>query len=299
MLRKLLFVLILSAGTAAAVEAPAPFSGVWWDPARSGNGVSLTFLPDGTWFAVVYGHDDAGEPLFLTAQGVPRRLPVGVLIPDTPPHIAEYPDPPYGEISGALLETRNGPCIGCISGAPVTTPSHYGELTIHFTSVDRAELSVAGTNWELEPLTPTPAHSFDRARFENGRLYAVTVSNADDEATVLARGVPGRGNYIGFHVPFSLECLTCDAIEDPAEAERIRRMVEGLEGFCPMVETSHCVLLLHDQGPGGISSAEPGVQYQRYPTVDGGMVGQLVGEVGRVPWSAARFEARLLDSGEN
>jgi hypothetical protein len=293
MLRTLSLLLALATAPVAALEPPAPVQGVWWDPDRAGSGLSLTFLPGGGWFVVLYAHDAEGQPLFLTAQGTERGVRDDAIAPGM--GIATYGDPPYGVISGPLLETRNGPCLGCSAGNPVALPSPYGELEIRFRSPRDAEVDVAGTRWRIEPFAPSPAQDFDRARFEIGALYAVTVANARDQATVLARGVAGRGPVIGFALPFALQCIDCGAGRDAETAERVRRMVEGLEGVCWQDETRHCPLQLHDSSATGGGLPQSGVEYRRFPTADGGLAGELVGSTDAFPWAARTFLARLLE----
>ena len=69
MLRSLVLILLLLAGTAARAAVPPSLSGSWYNPAQAGHGLSIQVPGDGRAIAYWFTYDRDGNPLHLYLDG--------------------------------------------------------------------------------------------------------------------------------------------------------------------------------------------------------------------------------------
>lgn len=155
----LLFALMALAGSATAFAGlPGGVSGIWYNPAQSGHGLSLDVLAGDRAIAIWNVFDDDGKPLtlYIEAQIDGRRL------------------------TGQAYAPR-GMRFGSFNPAELQLPV-WGEVAISFGSCDRAELS-----WQSA-----------QAGVSNGRmpLVRLTTSEGSDCALPAENALP-FGLYVG------------------------------------------------------------------------------------------------------
>jgi hypothetical protein len=99
-----------------------PENGWWWNPAESGRGFNLE-VQDNLLFFASFAYDASGNPAWYTAGG---------------------PMTSDRDWTAQLVVTSHGQCFGCAYVDPVRTV--VGTATLHFTSPQKAVLTVNGTS---------------------------------------------------------------------------------------------------------------------------------------------------------
>ena len=115
----LLSLLLVLAGPSA--WAVIPENGWWWASSESGRGFNIEVQDDLLFFAA-FAYESDGAPTWLVAGG---------------------PMTSDRDFSGPLTKFSAGQCFGCAYVAPVQLPA--GDLSLHFTSSQTADLTVNGT----------------------------------------------------------------------------------------------------------------------------------------------------------
>jgi hypothetical protein len=119
----------LAGGTNPAIRDPRGLSGLWYEPATSGQGFEFNWLAGDALAVAFYGHRDTGANLFLTGLRAGRF------------GYGETLDIPLNGVSGGRFNEFD-------RGSIRTTP--WGRLTLRFDACDRAHARLEGSDGTKE-----------------------------------------------------------------------------------------------------------------------------------------------------
>ena len=124
---------------------PLPQSGIYFDPAQGGTGLSFEVGLDGTVMAGLGTYDTNGQAIFYTLQGRITR--------DTLP--AQDMNV-LGELRSPVYLSRRIGCADCPDARVVTEPvAGLGEALVRFTEPRRLTLEIAGGRWNMQRMELT------------------------------------------------------------------------------------------------------------------------------------------------
>ncbi len=131
------FAALAALAAAPASHAFTPESGLWWNPAESGQGYSIE-IQDNYMFLLGYTYTGAGASQFVSAQGL---LSGNARFQST-----------NNSTDGSWLNTfANGQCLGCTTyRAPTIFLGSNGPVTINFLTETTATMTLAGRTFPIQ-----------------------------------------------------------------------------------------------------------------------------------------------------
>lgn len=152
-MRRLALLALGLAGLAPAAHAFQPESGVWFNPAESGRGMTLE-IQDNILIFSGYLYEADGDPIWYTSAGP---------LTYTYNNQGALQSVSY---SGVLDGYRNGQCLGCTYRAPSVLPSAGGSITINFRTEIEANLTWGGVTIPIERFSAVVGNRTERMRGE-------------------------------------------------------------------------------------------------------------------------------------
>jgi hypothetical protein len=152
-MRRLALVALGLAGLVPAAHAFQPESGVWFNPAESGRGMTLE-IQDNILIFSGYLYEADGDPIWYTSAG-PLSYTYnsqGVLQTVT--------------YTGQLDAYRNGQCLGCPYRAPTVVSNAGGPISINFRTEVQANLTWGGVTIPIERFSGAVGTPVQRMRGE-------------------------------------------------------------------------------------------------------------------------------------